>query len=189
MLQNLIHQVRHNCQLSSGVQAGLFSLCGLLLRLRQLYKWEHDLLPWQEPDSAPVLDWIEAQETSWDAAEGALWEALPLEKIGIPVLNRLLIDERCMISDVSHRILDLAWEDYRVNVLGHEARGSTGRGITPAYADEVGQFQIHYSEFLGAKADYAVRLSARLNRAASIVRESFLVVCSRAKHRQPILTH
>jgi adenylosuccinate synthase len=61
----------------------------------------------------------------------ALWEALPLEKIGIPVLKRLLIDERCMISDVSHRILDLAWEDYRVNVLGHEARGSTGRGITP----------------------------------------------------------
>ena len=101
----------------------------------------------------------------------ALWEALPLEKIGIPVLNRLLIDERCMISDVSHRILDLAWEDYRVNVLGHEARGSTGRGITPAYADEVGQFQIHYSEFLGAKADYATRLSARLNRAASIVRD------------------
>ena len=101
----------------------------------------------------------------------ALWEALPLEKIGIPVLSRLLIDERCMISDVSHRILDLAWEDYRINVLGHEARGSTGRGITPAYADEVGQFQIHYSEFLGAKSDYATRLSARLNRAASIVRD------------------
>ena len=101
----------------------------------------------------------------------ALWEALPLEKIGIPVLSRLLIDERCMISDVSHRILDLAWEDYRINVLGHEARGSTGRGITPAYADEVGQFQIHYSEFLGTKSDYATRLSARLNRAADIVRD------------------
>ena len=105
----------------------------------------------------------------------ALWEALPLEKIGIPVLSRLLIDERCMISDVSHRILDLAWEDYRINVLGHEARGSTGRGITPAYADEVGQFQIHYSEFLGAKSDYATRLSARLNRAASIVRGSSII--------------
>ena len=101
----------------------------------------------------------------------ALWEALPLEKIGIPVLSRLLIDERCMVSDVSHRILDLAWEDYRIHVLGHEARGSTGRGITPAYADEVGQFQIHYSEFLGAKPEYATRLSARLDRAAAIVRD------------------
>ena len=101
----------------------------------------------------------------------ALWEALPLEKIGYPVLSRLLIDERCMVSDVAHRILDLAWEDYRINVLGHEARGSTGRGITPAYADEVGQFQIHYSEFLGDKAAYASRLSARLQRASDIVRD------------------
>ena len=99
----------------------------------------------------------------------ALWEALPLEKLGYPVLSRLLIDERCMVSDVSHRILDLAWEDYRINVLGQEPRGSTGRGITPAYVDEVSQMQIHYSEFLGTKADYSKRLSARLNRAAHTV--------------------
>jgi adenylosuccinate synthase len=101
----------------------------------------------------------------------ALWEALPLEKIGIPVLNRLLIDERCMVSDVAHRILDLAWEDYRIHTLGQEPRGSTGRGITPAYADEVGQMQIHYSEFLGEQSAYAARLSARLRRAGDTVRE------------------
>ncbi|MFM9167213.1 MAG: adenylosuccinate synthetase, partial [Verrucomicrobiota bacterium] len=40
----------------------------------------------------------------------ALWEALPLERAGLPVLSRLLIDERCMVSDVAHRVLDLAWE-------------------------------------------------------------------------------
>jgi len=101
----------------------------------------------------------------------ALWEALPLEKVGIPVLNRLLIDERCMVSDVAHRILDLAWEDYRIHTLGQEPRGSTGRGITPAYADEVGQMQIYYSEFLGAQSVYAERLSARLHRAGDTVRE------------------
>ena len=99
----------------------------------------------------------------------ALWEALPVEQKGFPVLSRLLIDERCMVSDVSHRILDLAWEDYRVNVLGHEPRGSTGRGITPAYADEVGQFQTHYAEFLATSENYAIGLEARLRRAASIV--------------------
>ena len=32
----------------------------------------------------------------------ALWEALPLEKIGIPVLNRLLIDERCQWQVVEY---------------------------------------------------------------------------------------
>lgn len=101
----------------------------------------------------------------------ALWEALPLERAGLPVLSRLLIDERCMVSDVAHRVLDLAWEDYRVERLGQEPRGSTGRGITPAYADEVGQFQIHYAEFLADRSEYAARLSARLDRAAATVRD------------------
>ena len=60
------------------------------------------------------------------------WETLPLEKKGHSVLSRLLIDERAMVSDVSNRLLDLAWEDYRVNHLNAEPRGSTGRGITPS---------------------------------------------------------
>ena len=100
----------------------------------------------------------------------ALWEAIPVEKRGFPVLSRLLIDERCMISDVSHRILDLAWEEYRIHVLGQEPRGSTGRGITPAYTDEVSQMQMVYAEFLGERATFAKNLSARLNRAADIVK-------------------
>ena len=100
----------------------------------------------------------------------ALWEALPLERAGIPVLNRLLIDERCMVSDVSHRILDLAWEDYRVRVLGQEPRGSTGRGITPAYVDEASQFQMQYWEFLGTREAFAARMEARLDRAERTVR-------------------
>jgi hypothetical protein len=35
------------------------------------------------------------------------------------------------------------------NVLREEPRGSTGRGITPAYSDETGQWQITYADFLG----------------------------------------
>jgi hypothetical protein len=98
MLQNFIHQVRRNCQLSSGAQAGLFSLCGLLLRLRQLYKWQHDLLPWQEPESAEVLDWIADQESAWDAQEDLLWDQLrwngtSLDPFAIDDINALLRPE------------------------------------------------------------------------------------------------
>ena len=60
-----------------------------------------------------------------------LWEGVALEKRCYRIFDRLLIDERTMLSDVGHRLLDLAWEDYRVNVLKEEPRGSTGRGITP----------------------------------------------------------
>lgn len=99
-----------------------------------------------------------------------IWEALPLEKAGYSIMNRLAIDERTMLSDIGHRLLDLAFEDYRVNVLGQEPRGSTGRGITPSYADEVSQFQIWYCEFLGEKSAFAKKLSARLERACDTIR-------------------
>ncbi len=93
------------------------------------------------------------------------WEAKPLEKMGIPIYSRLRIDERTMVSDVSHRMLDLAFEDYRVNVLKHLPRGSTGRGITPSYADEASQWQITYADFWADKSVFAEKMSARLERA------------------------
>ncbi len=99
-----------------------------------------------------------------------IWEGLPLERRGYKIFDRLLIDERTMVSDISHRLVDLAWEDYRVNILREEPRGSTGRGITPAYVDEVGQFQICYSDFLGPREVFARKLSAKLLRACDLIR-------------------
>ncbi|MFT3781426.1 MAG: adenylosuccinate synthetase [Nibricoccus sp.] len=97
------------------------------------------------------------------------WEAKPLERKGYDVLTRLLIDERTLVSDLCHRLLDLAWEDYRTNVLKEEPRGSTGRGITPAYGDETGQWQIYYSDFLGTREAFAKKLAQRADRACRII--------------------
>ena len=97
------------------------------------------------------------------------WETKPLEKKGYAILSRLLIDERTLVSDLTHRLLDLAWEDYRVNVLAEEARGSTGRGITPAYLDEVGQQQIHFSDFLAGANYFARKLAQRAERACRTI--------------------
>ena len=106
----------------------------------------------------------------------AWWEAQPLERKGYNVLARLVIDERAMVSDLSHRLLDLAWEDYRVHVLAEEPRGSTGRGITPAYQDEVGQWQITYADFLGGPNYFARKLAQRADRAMAhgIAREEIV---------------
>ncbi|MDA8807024.1 adenylosuccinate synthetase [Opitutales bacterium] len=98
-----------------------------------------------------------------------LWEAMPLEARGLEVINRLLIDQRCQVSDLSHRLLDLAWENYRVNQLGMESRGSTGRGISPAYGDETGQWQIFYQSFLGNKNSFAQALRERCQRALDTI--------------------
>jgi adenylosuccinate synthase len=97
------------------------------------------------------------------------WETKPLEKKGHAILSRLLVDERTLVSDLTHRLLDLAWEDYRVNILAEEARGSTGRGITPAYLDEVGQQQITYADFLGGPNYFARKLAQRADRACRTI--------------------
>lgn len=93
------------------------------------------------------------------------WETASTEAKGYRVRDRLRIDERTMVSDLSHRLLDLAWETYRQKHLGEAPRGSTGRGITPAFGDEVAQWQLFYSEFLGPRDLFAKRLRARFERA------------------------
>ena len=66
-LKSLTGQVLQNCDISDAYHAGLYSICGLALRLRDLYKWEKRLPPWEERDSSEILDWIEAKETRWEA--------------------------------------------------------------------------------------------------------------------------
>ncbi|MEM8867674.1 MAG: adenylosuccinate synthetase [Verrucomicrobiota bacterium] len=110
-----------------------------------------------------------------------LWEVAYAEQNGHIALKRLAIDERCLVSDLCHRLLDLAWEDYRVHVQKGDPRGSTGRGITPAYLDEVGQFQIYYADFLGSKDFFADKLRARADRAMRVIQH----VCQVAPERWP----
>ncbi len=104
-----------------------------------------------------------------------LWEAIPLERKGYSVLDRLLIDERTMISDLTHRLLDLAEEDYRVQVLSEEPRGSTGRGISAAYGEETGHWQMHFSDFLAGPNFFARKLAQRADRACRTIRHVYRV--------------
>jgi adenylosuccinate synthase len=98
-----------------------------------------------------------------------LWEVAYAESHGHVALKRLAIDERCLVSTLSHRLLDLAWEDYRIHILKDQARGSTGRGITPAYLDEAGQFQIYYADFRASKEAFAKKITQRVARAMSVI--------------------
>jgi hypothetical protein len=65
----LIPRVLQNCDISDARHAGFFSVCGLALRLRDLFKWEKGLPPWEEGDSAEVLAWIGNKEKRWGELE------------------------------------------------------------------------------------------------------------------------
>lgn len=65
-LDSIVRQVLHNCSISDARYAGFYSICGLALRLRDLYKWEKGLAPWVEEEPAVVLDWIGKKEEEWE---------------------------------------------------------------------------------------------------------------------------
>ena len=104
-----------------------------------------------------------------------LWEAAPLERKGYAVMDRLLIDERTMISDLTHRLLELAEENYRVAILEEEPRGATGRGISAAYSEETGHWQMHFSDFLAGPNFFARKLAQRADRACRMIRHVYRV--------------
>ena len=49
-ISDLQRQVQKNCDISDARHAGVYSLCGLLLRMRDLYKWEHRMVPGRSPN-------------------------------------------------------------------------------------------------------------------------------------------
>lgn len=79
-MSHFLDRLRHNCHLASSAQAGFYSLCGLLLRLRALYKWEQGLPPWQEPEPEAVLEWVAGVESAWELLEDSPLADLEVEE-------------------------------------------------------------------------------------------------------------
>ena len=78
-IEDLTAQVLHNCNLSDSRHAGLYSICGLAMRLRDLYKWEKGLEPWIEKDSTEILTWIGEKEDIWEDLVDQEFHAISLE--------------------------------------------------------------------------------------------------------------
>lgn len=62
----LLADIQHNCDISDARDHGVYSMCTMVLKLRNLYKWETNMQPWDEPDPGDLLDWIEVKETYWE---------------------------------------------------------------------------------------------------------------------------
>lgn len=92
-------------------------------------------------------------------------ECQAIEKLGIPIRERLKIAKRTQLILPTHRILDAADE----TALGKGKIGSTLKGIGPAYSDKTGRNGVRVGDLLGAdfkdkfntlKAKHLARLKA-----------------------------
>ncbi len=71
-IEDIGAQVRRNCEIADAKSWGDYSLCGLLLRLRDQYRWERGFEPWVEINHSEILTWISEKERLWEnlAEEG-----------------------------------------------------------------------------------------------------------------------
>jgi hypothetical protein len=65
-VRDLEHTIQQNCDISDARDNGIYSICSLVLRLRNHYKWERGFEPWDEPEPPVLLEWIAEKETLWE---------------------------------------------------------------------------------------------------------------------------
>lgn len=95
-IENISRQIKYNCDISDAKYWGYFSLCGLLLRLRELYKSEYNLYPWSKVDQQKIGEWITAKEVLWAKIEEEDFrnleiDGLILHPFEVATINSLLI--------------------------------------------------------------------------------------------------
>ena len=137
MIQNeLVEDIQFNCDISDARDHGIYSMCSMVLKLRNLYKWERGMDPWEEPDPPDLLDWIEAKENYWEELGGTDYRGLDpgsglVSPHELDVLNNTFEREglyygagygRSMkaVFFLARQLVDKEVEGCRVVVLGEE---------------------------------------------------------------------
>ncbi len=79
-MDNILKEnIKFNCDVSDALYWGYFSICGLLLRYRDLYRSEKGLKAWADISRTDIADWIEAKEAKWPALENQKFRDLPID--------------------------------------------------------------------------------------------------------------
>lgn len=68
-MEELIPQVIRNCHISDARYWGFHSTCGLLLRLREQYRFESGIKPWEKAEAGDIARWIGRREVLWKEVE------------------------------------------------------------------------------------------------------------------------
>lgn len=77
-LAALINAVQRNCDISDAQYAGDLTLCTFLLKMRELYRWEHDIPLSANMPREEVGDWMNARSALWEDIETDPYVPLPL---------------------------------------------------------------------------------------------------------------
>ena len=94
-IEALSAQVKENCNISDARFWGSYSICGLLLRLRELFRHERGMQLWEEMPQEIISGWIEDREHLWHEMESREFIDLSVRQAEFPPfdsegINRIL---------------------------------------------------------------------------------------------------
>jgi hypothetical protein len=102
-LGQLAATVQKNCDISDAQYAGDYSLCIFLLKMREFYRWEHQL-PLSGPlPREPVGRWMQEREQMWERLEAIPFEPVQLagenlDPFDTATINRALLPQGAVYS-------------------------------------------------------------------------------------------
>ncbi len=98
-IERLVEQIKMNCNISDARFWGYYSICGLLMRFRELYRHEESVAPWEGLRQESISGWIASREELWKNLERK--DLVPLEINGrlydafdVDGVNELLAGQR-----------------------------------------------------------------------------------------------
>lgn len=83
-IENIVVQARRNCEIADAKSWGTYSLCGLLLRLRDQYRWEKRMEPWVEINHSEILTWVSEKEKVWESLAEEHFQNLKIGDSDLP---------------------------------------------------------------------------------------------------------
>ncbi len=92
-VQSLKDQIKHNCNISDATYWGYYSICGLLMRLRELYRSEHQMMPWDRINNTDISPWIEQRERLWQELDGRDFGKLNIDSVEIDPFDADIIQK------------------------------------------------------------------------------------------------
>jgi hypothetical protein len=78
-MEQLIADIKRNCDISDAAFWGHFSICGLLMRYRDLFRSERRLAPWDPIPREDIARWIGNKEARWPELENRPFVPLAID--------------------------------------------------------------------------------------------------------------
>lgn len=128
-----LEAVRTNCHISDAQFATNYTLCVYLLKMREYFRWEHDLPFGAALPSDELTDWLTRREAQWESLEHARFEPVP-------------------VGDTRYDPFDAGALNAALNPLGYVYSSGFGPGMKPVFF--LGTLEAHRTH-----ADYRLLVS------------------------------